>query len=302
MSIALPSLRLNRIERVLDHIHANLDMPLSVEEIAAHSCWSRWQLQRVFASATGLNVAQYIRELRLSKAAQMLLDTNRRQLDIALACGMDSEISFSRSFRQMFGCSPGSYRKRAVRTGLRIPIRTDVPVLPPQALSNPLLQIHVENRPAFQAYGITTEVGGLFADEPDFVSKVPALWIELKQQLSGHIQQPCPHMGILDIGNASASHRFDYCATVLDGTLPSQTLIQQGLQLVQIPEQLYAVIPFTGPLNALADTLLWFILYWLPDSGYKGENGFDLEFYDENFRLSDSEVSMQYWVPISIVR
>jgi len=296
------SLRLNRIERVLDYIHAHLDQPLSVELLAEQSCWSRWQLQRVFTSATGISVAQYIRELRLSRAAELLLDSDLRQLDIALACGIDSEISFSRSFRQMFDCAPRTYRKRGQRIGLRTPIRTDIEVLPPSELASPLLQIRVENRPAFSATGLQAEVSGLFAEQPDFANRVPALWIQLEQHLDGQLSAPCERIGIMDVTDALYQQfRFPYWATVPADMLSAEQATQRGLQTIQVPEQLYAVIPFRGPLSALEHTLLWFIMHWLPDSGYRGQNGFDLEIYDASFRLTSDEVAMEYWVPITLI-
>ncbi|MEI8634510.1 hypothetical protein P4S72_25730 [Vibrio sp. PP-XX7] len=51
---------LNRIEKLLVYIHRNLDLPLSLADLSKQSCWSRWQLQRVFYAKTGLNVAQYV--------------------------------------------------------------------------------------------------------------------------------------------------------------------------------------------------------------------------------------------------
>lgn len=95
--------QLNRIEKVLDYIHNNLSVPITVSDLAEKSCWSRWQFQRVFSQATGLSVAQYIRELRLSVAAESLISTKNRHLDIALESGFDSEISFSLSNIGFFG-------------------------------------------------------------------------------------------------------------------------------------------------------------------------------------------------------
>jgi AraC-like DNA-binding protein len=89
--------RFNRIERVLAYIHANLDQPLNVADLAALSCWSRWQLQRVFSEQTGLNVAHYVRELKLGQAAQQLVMGQSRVIDIALMYGFGSEASFSRA-------------------------------------------------------------------------------------------------------------------------------------------------------------------------------------------------------------
>ena len=52
-AVPQPHSQLTRIERVLDYIHANLDLPLALAELAEQSCWSRWQLQRVFLHETG---------------------------------------------------------------------------------------------------------------------------------------------------------------------------------------------------------------------------------------------------------
>ena len=140
-----------RIERVLDYIHTHLDEPLSLEQLAEQSCWSRWQLQRVFLHETGLTVAHYVRELKLSLAAEALLSSRQRVLDLALIYGFGSEVSFSRAFKQQFGCSPLAYRKRGVRLGLRTPlVRAPMPL----ASMPRLVQVRVESRPGFTLQGI----------------------------------------------------------------------------------------------------------------------------------------------------
>ena len=88
-----------RIERVLNYIHLNLDKPLAVSSLARIGGWSRWQFNRVFSGQTGCSVGRYVRELRLSLAAEMLLFTDQRIIDIGLACGFGSDISFCRSFK-----------------------------------------------------------------------------------------------------------------------------------------------------------------------------------------------------------
>lgn len=107
-----------RIASVLQYIDTNLHKSLDVNLLAEISGWSRWQLQRVFSAHTGLNVAQYVRQFRLAIAAWKLLHSNDRQLDIALFCGFDSEVSFSRSFKQHFGCPPRDYRQIGQLTGI----------------------------------------------------------------------------------------------------------------------------------------------------------------------------------------
>lgn len=289
--------RLTRIERVLSYIHCHLDDALSVENLAAQSCWSRWQFQRVFTAATGFTVAQYIRQLRLSRAAEMLISTPQRQLDIALSCGFETEISFSRSFRQMFGCAPGTYRQRGKRSGMLASINLqDAPRLPP-AMHKPMLSIRVENRPAFDTVGISAPVSGLFADSPDFATSVPALWGELlgRARAAQLDSSSLTLLGVLDLTHAEANQgRFPYWACLEPGV----SGIADGFRVLQVPAQEYAVIPHHGPLERLQNVLEWFIRHWLPESGYRGVNGFDLEIYDQRFRAGHVESYMEYWVPI----
>ena len=94
--------RFNRLDQLLDYIHRHIHEPMSLNTLAAQSAWSRWQLQRVFVAYTGCTVAQYVRELKLSLAADCLLEHLDRVLDIALSFGFGSEVAFSRAFKQFF--------------------------------------------------------------------------------------------------------------------------------------------------------------------------------------------------------
>ncbi|BES70447.1 AraC family transcriptional regulator [Marinobacter nanhaiticus D15-8W] len=283
----------HRVEAVLRHIHENLDAPLSVEYLAELAGWSRWQFQRVFNAHTGLSVAQYVRELRLSRAAEALLNTGWRQLDIALACGFCSEISFSRSFRQMFGCSPRAYRQRGQLVGLRTPIPAgDVPS-PPVELDHRLLQIRLETRSAFTIVGLCDQVQGLFSECPDFATRVPRLWQAFHQHIGSNKEQAS--IGVLGVTESTDNGcSFPYWAGHESGC----GSIDPGFGQLRVPAQTYAVIPFQGPLPALEKTLDWFIHHWLPASGYRGCYGYDLEVYPPGFKSSDPHARMEYWVPV----
>ena len=336
-----------RIQRSLDHIHNHLDETLTVESLAEKSCWSRWQFQRVFNHFTGLTVAQYIRELRLSKAAEFLLTSKQKQLDIALICGFDSEVSFSRSFRQMFGCTPGHYRRRGKRIGLKtpmVPLQWGVslhgslalaqealtptglayspdqvqrqsstfvqdPILPKE-LEHKLLQIRVESQPEMQVLGVTDQIQGIFADKPDFSSKVPEIWRHLQEQLSYRETdlKSYKHQGIgvldtraLDDGDTFINYWACIDSTGFDHSPLDKTHGQQQplLQQLTIPAQEYAVIPFSGPAHLMDDTLAWFIYHWLPGSGYSGINQFDLEIYPRGFVSDGQHLELEYWVPVT---
>lgn len=284
---------LHRIEAVLSYIHQNLESPLTVEELAQRFGWSRWQLQRVFTAQTGQSVAHYVRELRLSRAAEALVGSRHRQIDIALSCGFESEISFNRAFKQVFGCTPGAYRRRGLVCGLKTPIRTDAGPLPPVEVNPRLLQIRVETRPAFEVVGLCGQISGLFSPCPNFATQVPRLWRCFLDTARPDSQ--CTRLGVLEVGqSADNGQSFPYWAAVEAGSLRNIS----GLRTLTVPTQQYAVIPFQGPIDALEKTLNWFIRHWLPGSGFRGRYGYDLEVYDQGFDLNQNHTRMEYWVPI----
>lgn len=283
---------LTRIEKVLDYIHEHLDEPINVISLAEKSCWSRWQFQRVFGNATGLTVAQYVRELRLSNAAELLLENQIRHLEIALACGFDSEISFSRAFKQMFQCSPREYRQRGKRIGLRTPLKYSTPKrtwVTPTAFT----QIRIETRPAFRLMGHSDWIFGPFSEAPNFIEQVPKVWQAFLKNHPSHaerlIQSP---IGIID-----SREREDRPEELLYWAgYPVSDLSQTST--LQVPEQEYAVIPVHGDVSALESAVEWFFFHWLPESNYCNVPGFELEIYSPHYDPTSKGSYMEYWLPI----
>ncbi len=284
-----------RIEKLLSYINDNLDLPLALEELSKQSCWSRWQLQRVFQAKTGLKVAQYVRELKLSLAAERLLSSQERIVDIAFAFGFNSEISFSRAFKQFFLLSPTAYRKQGLRQGIKIPLvrRNDTPCFQPDSS---YFQIRIEHSAAFRLCGIYTPIKGLFAKTPNFMQKVPALWQQLNE-LSRDQHKLSPHYGVIDASQRSdADEDLNYWAGVSASQLSRGE--QTKLLHLDIPEHDYAVLPVHGFITKLADLLEWFILYWLPSSDYRGIEGYEIEVYDHRYQEGSGSSYMEYWFPV----
>ncbi|WP_034911546.1 MULTISPECIES: superoxide response transcriptional regulator SoxS [Erwinia] len=98
------------IHTLTDWIDSNLDKSLSINEVAAKSGYSKWHLQRIFRSVTKKTLGNYIRERRLTRAAEALRQTQRPVFDIAMQYGYDSQQTFSRVFRRQFSQTPTAYR------------------------------------------------------------------------------------------------------------------------------------------------------------------------------------------------
>lgn len=290
---------LTRIEKVLDYIHEHLDEPINVVNLAEKSCWSRWQFQRVFGTATGLTVAQYVRELRLSKAAELLLNTQSKHIDVAILCGFESEISFSRAFKQMFQCSPRDYRQRGKRIGLRTPLKYCTPkrswIAP-----TPFTQIRIETRPSFNLVGHSDWICGPFSTSPNFIEQVPKIWQSLVEKNPNNINQLIQNpMGVIDSREREdRPEELLYWAGYLATETDQESSLEKEGCFLQVPEQEYAVIPVHGEVAALESAVEWFFFHWLPESNYCNIPGFELEVYSANYNPASKDSYMEYWLPI----
>jgi AraC family transcriptional regulator len=100
-----------RILRVLVHIQGHLDEPLELDELARIACFSPFHFHRIFRAVTGEGVQQYVRRLRLERAAQRLKLQEQQVAQIALDAGYESHEAFTRAFHAMFGKPPSEFRE-----------------------------------------------------------------------------------------------------------------------------------------------------------------------------------------------
>ncbi len=122
MNVSMDELEAARaVQRMQDYIDANLTRPITAKELAREAGYSSWHAARMFRELTGRTPFDYIRSLRLSKAAMLLRDGSPRVLDVALDFVFDSHEGFTRAFSREFGLPPGRYSKRPPPIPLFIP-------------------------------------------------------------------------------------------------------------------------------------------------------------------------------------
>lgn len=93
-------------------MEANIEEPLSLDELASYVKVSRRQLERLFKKYLNCVPTRYYLELRLNRARQLLLQTNMSIIDVALACGFSSPPHFSKCYHDFFGRPPSSERRQ----------------------------------------------------------------------------------------------------------------------------------------------------------------------------------------------
>jgi len=99
------------IDEVQSIVISNLaDENFGVRELASSLNLSSSQTLRKVKAATGKSVNQYIRELRLEKAARLLKKTDLTAAEIAYQVGFNSASYFNKTFSKYFGITPGEYK------------------------------------------------------------------------------------------------------------------------------------------------------------------------------------------------
>lgn len=93
-------------------MEANLEEPLSTDDVAALVGLSRRQLERLFKQHLDSLPSRYYLELRLRRARQLLRDTHHSIVQVGLMCGFSSGSHFSTAFGALFGLTPREERQR----------------------------------------------------------------------------------------------------------------------------------------------------------------------------------------------
>ena len=98
-----------RVEQVIFLLKQNLAAPPTLEDLGRKIGCSHFYLSRVFSSQTGQTITQYLRQLRMERAAELLKSREYNVTEVALEVGYNSLSHFSQAFHEAFGCCPGLY-------------------------------------------------------------------------------------------------------------------------------------------------------------------------------------------------
>jgi AraC family transcriptional regulator len=96
--------------QVFDYIHAHLDRDIKLADLAGLLGMSQFQFCHLFKQSIGTPPYQYLLQQRIERAKQLLKQTDRSIIDIALECGFNSHSHLSKQFRQLAGMTPKVYR------------------------------------------------------------------------------------------------------------------------------------------------------------------------------------------------
>ncbi len=105
------------LDKITECVERNIGNPnYSVEELSSDVAMHRMNLYRKLQSLTGMTPSEFLRTMRLKRAAQLLTqDGSLPVTEVAEMVGFNTPKYFTRYFREMFGCTPSQYHDRASR-------------------------------------------------------------------------------------------------------------------------------------------------------------------------------------------
>lgn len=102
----------HQLSPVLDHIREHFAAPVEIDGLARLAGMSTRNFQRHFKKVFHVTPTAYVRQIRVGKACQSLIETSETITAVALATGFSDHSHLIREFTRLIGMPPGAYRKR----------------------------------------------------------------------------------------------------------------------------------------------------------------------------------------------
>ncbi len=279
-----------RILRVQIYIQDHLDEDLSLEELAEVACFSPFHFHRIFRGMVGESVKEYVRRLRLERAALQLRNSERAIQDIAFDAGYENHASFTRIFREFFGVPPQRFRETFRNGSVATPEKNKYVITIQRPGGNKMIvsiKKFKEMTVAFVRHvGPYKDVCSAW-EKLCFESQV----IEKSGAGSLAIGICYDDPEVTDVDKI----RYDACVTVDDSFVPGS----KGIRKQKIEGGEYAVMVHKGRFDQLIDSYRWFYGEWLPGSGREAKSGPSIEVYlKDPDRVPPEEMETEIRIPL----
>ncbi len=284
---------INLINNVIDYIENNLDSTLNIDKIAEVSCTSRYHFQRLFHAVTGFTLTEYIRNRRLTLAAEELIATNVRVIDVALKYGYATPDAFTKAFQRLHGITPSALKKGSEKLKAFPKLSLQLSIKGENEMT-----YRIVKKEGFKVKGVgfvtTTVEDACYKEIPKFCNKI---WEDGTHhrinQLLGYSKMNLLH-GIHYAFQEDGSRRY------MLGAEYSNSDNLHELETLYIPECTWVVFEDKGTMpHGLAIQVVWKRIYseWFPSSGFEQVEGPCIEKHYWN----DSQClnyTCEIWIPV----
>jgi AraC family transcriptional regulator len=287
---------LEQLEKAVIFIENNLNEDIKVDMVAGVAGYSYYHFHRIFEVVLGETVGNYIRSRRIVRAANDLLYTDKRILDIAVHYQFDSQEAFNRAFKRVYKVSPGTYRKN----------RIDAII----GSKKELTAIHLKHlhegvtiQPFIRQLGEVRLIG-IRGKTTLCKNRIPEMWRtfnsrieEIKSRIDGvrgyGVCEVDPEFDINKFNENTETSQF------IGAEVNSFDEMPQGMVSKTLGGGKYAVFTHKGKINTLQMTYDYIWGTWVLCSGFEIDQRDDFEFYNERFLGPDNDLSeLDIYIPV----
>lgn len=272
------------IQNAIEYIEENLTEELSIREIAEKACVSAFHFQRIFNTLCGFTMGEYIRNRRLSLAAQELARSDAKVIDVAMKYDYYSPDSFTRAFARFHGISPSAAKLRGAR--LKSFARVKLKLV---LEGGTMLEYKIVEKEQFTVMGKARNF-----DPDTATTEIPKFWDEHNRNGDSSIV-----VGMYGVCIDTDGKEFEYM--IADNYLPWNE-IPEGYKTRVIPAGTWAVFPCRGALpKSLQDVNRRIWSEWLPScKDYRIAGNYNIEMYAPPTENPD-DYYCEIWIPVEKV-
>ena len=98
------------MSQMLAYMNEHFMGECSIGRMAEELCYEKGYLSKVFSKTIGISPAEYVLQLRLSRARELLRSTPDSVINVGIASGFNSPRTFNRNFMERYGVTPTQFR------------------------------------------------------------------------------------------------------------------------------------------------------------------------------------------------
>lgn len=268
----------------IDYIERVLNDEIDEKQVAYLSGYSFAMFSRLFSILTDMTLSEYIRNRRLSEAAILLRETDKKIIDIAMNYGYESPDSFTTAFKNIHGYTPSEVRngkpfKLVSRVQLALSVR-----------GGRSMKITIQKKKAFIVAGIN--------EQSINSSLCSSVWDKLYGKYS--------HDELASLGEGQSvgvCHDIENPGTInyMAGYIvkDANKAENMGLDILEVEEAEYAIVELTGSVpECIHNGWKYAMEVFFPEYGYVHSGSPDFEYYYEG-DIDNKDYKMELWIPIT---
>ena len=278
-----------------EHIYENI----TYADVAKSVNMSNYNFHRTFSFITGMTANEYIRNRRLTLAAQELQTTNISVIDVAYKYGYESPESFSKAFSRFHGSTPRQAKQKGTELHLFNPL-----VIKITLEGGSIMDYRMEHKEHQQFLALVRAFQNEISSDNNDHS-IPDFWTECYEKKLIRSMQALRPEGKRDLYGLCSPLKdrethFNYgIGIILDEDTDQKELkrfIKNGYSIWKTDPVDYAVFKCFGPdSNCLGETWSKFFNEFVPQTGYMQTDDTDYEIYFDN---GESGLFCELWIPV----